>query len=66
MLESDYPFTSGTGDDSTDCLYSASKAINVEVKSFNKFWVTSQKKLKAAVAKQPVSVAIAANSVYIH
>ena len=34
MVESDYPFTSGaTGDDSTNCLYSASKGINVKVKS---------------------------------
>ena len=31
MLESNYPFTSSAGDDSTDCHYSASKAINVEV-----------------------------------
>ena len=30
MLGSDYPYTSGaTGDDSTDCLYSASKSINI-------------------------------------
>ena len=31
MLESDYPYTSGAGDDSADCLYSASKATSVEV-----------------------------------
>ena len=31
MLASDYPYTSGTSDDSTDCLYSASKAIEVQV-----------------------------------
>ena len=30
MLESDYPYTSGSnGDDSTDCLYSATKTIKV-------------------------------------
>ena len=34
MLESDYPYTSGAeGNDSTDCLYSASKTTNVTVKS---------------------------------
>ena len=36
MLEGDYPYTSGTKrDDSTNwpCHYSASKAINVKVKS---------------------------------
>ena len=32
MLEGDYPYTSGAaGDDSTDCLYSASKATDVTV-----------------------------------
>ena len=35
MLESDYPFTSGaTGDDSSDCQYSASKTTNVTVKDW--------------------------------
>ena len=29
-LESIYPYTSGGGDDSTDCLYSASEATNIE------------------------------------
>ena len=32
MLESTYPYTSGTGDDSTDCLYSFSEATNVKLK----------------------------------
>ena len=32
MLESDYPYTSGAnGDDSTVCLYSASKTTNITV-----------------------------------
>ena len=31
MLESAYPYTSGTGDDSTDCLYSATETTNVTV-----------------------------------
>ena len=66
MLASDYPYTSSTGDDSSDCLYSASKAIKVEVKSYETSWLPTEKKLKAAVSRQPVSVAIAVNSVYIH
>ena len=31
-LESVYPYTSGSGDDSTDCIYSASEATNIKVK----------------------------------
>ena len=31
MLESSYPYTSGNGDDSTECLYSASEATSVKV-----------------------------------
>ena len=34
MLESEYPYTSGPKNaPSTDCLYSASRATNVKVKS---------------------------------
>ena len=31
-LESVYPYTSGSGDDSTDCLHSASEATDIKVK----------------------------------
>ena len=31
MLESAYPYTSGKGDDKTDCLYDASETTNVTV-----------------------------------
>ena len=70
MLASDYPFTSGAGDDSADCLYSASKATSVEVSGYSEFIVTRRtnvmKILKVVVARQPVSTAIAVNSIYIH
>ena len=49
MLESAYPYTSGaTGENSFDCLYSASKATNVSVKSNG--WSL---KIKASIQKQP-------------
>ena len=31
MLETDYPYTSGTGEETNKCLYSDSKAIKVVV-----------------------------------
>ena len=48
MLESDYPYTSGSGDDSTDCLYSASKATNVEV-SWYEDDIMNVESMKAAI-----------------
>ena len=71
MLASDYPYTSGGGDDSADCLYSASKATSVEVSKLRLFvslFSAShiRKVVKAAVAQQPVSAAIAVNNLYIH
>ena len=70
MLESDYPYTSGAGDDSSECLYSVSKATSVEVSEFHIIVALRQKntikKLKAAVRQQPVSTAITVNNLYIH
>ena len=34
MLESDYPYTSSTGVDSTDCLYSSHKGASVKVHKY--------------------------------
>ena len=69
-LESVYPYTSGaTGDDSTDCLYSASKATNIKVKSFSdSYWSDGYglPLVKARVVQQPVAIAITANNLYIH
>ena len=66
MLSSAYPYTSGTGDDSTDCLYSDSEATNVTVKKIEPIHWGNSNMLKAAVQQQPVPVAITANNVYIH
>ena len=67
MLESAYPYTSGaTGDDSTDCLYSASRATNVQVKGTGGLNYNKASQLKAFIYKQPVSIAVAANNKYIH
>ena len=70
MLASDYPYTSGGSDDSTDCLYSASKASSVEVKEVLSLFTinskNSNKNFKAVVQQQPVITAIGVNSIYIH
>ena len=67
MLEGDYPYTSGaTGDDTTDCLYSASEATNVDVISYAVADGYYTGNLMAAVAKQPIAVIFAANNAYIH
>ena len=64
-LESVYPFTSGTGDDSTGCLYSTSKATNIKVKDYG---MVNQEidNMKAALQQQPFVTGITANNKYIH
>ena len=66
MLEGDYPYTSGGGDDSANCLYSASKATDVTVEDWNNVDPYSNDDMKNAVAKQPLAVVLAANNAYIH
>ena len=66
MLANDYPYTSGAGDDSVDCLYSASKATSVEVSNYWYLSIPRLNSLKAMVQRQPVSTAIAVNNIYIH
>ena len=64
MLESVYPYTSGTGDDSTDCLYSASETSNVTVLSYADVTPSSPSQMKAALKTQPLAVAIDAGFVF--
>ena len=68
MLESDYPFTSGGGDDSADCLYSATTATDVNVYDWHYInpYDYGSDNLIASVSRQPVAVVLAANSKYIH
>ena len=62
MFESAYAYTSGaSGENSFDCLYSASKATNVKVKSIGLSWG-----IKKTIQKQPQVLAVAANNKYIH
>ena len=50
MLESAYPYTSGaTGDDFTDCLYSASKETNVKVMDYKRVINLNTTSIKLAV-----------------
>ena len=65
-LESVYPFTSGTGDESTGCLYSGSKATNIKILNVEIIGCENPSQMKARVQKQPFIVTIAANNKYIH
>ena len=59
-LNSDYPYTSGDTSSKGDCKYDASKG-KLGVKSFTKVPPKSVAQLKAAIAKQPVSVTVEAD-----
>ena len=61
MLESAYPYTSGGGDDSTDCLYEASQATNVTVSSYVDVTPSNPSQMMAALNTQPLAVAIEAD-----
>jgi cathepsin L len=61
MLESAYKYTSGGGDDSTKCLYDASQASNVTVKSYVDVTPSSPSQMMAALNTQPLAVAIEAD-----
>ena len=58
MLESEYGYTARDG----KCQYDSSKGVG-QVKSFNNVSSGSASQLKAAVAQQPVSVAIEADQI---
>merc|ERR1712156_1301814 len=49
MLESSYPYTSGGGDDSTDCLYDASQTSSVTVSSYVDVTPSSPSQMMAAL-----------------
>ena len=60
-LEEVYPYTSGTGDDSTDCLFDASSTTAVEVSSYAQVAQDDKDQMKAALAQQPLAVLIEAD-----
>merc|ERR1719164_253718 len=60
-LEKDYPYTSGTGSTGTCKSSTFTAAPHSKVASFTDVTPNSEAALKAAVAKQPVSVAIEAD-----
>jgi len=59
-LESEYPYTSGTGKKG-ECKYNEHSKTKVEVSSFSMVTPKSSDALKAALVKGPVSVAIEAD-----
>merc|ERR1712109_44743 len=61
MLESSYPYTSGGGDDSTDCLYDASETSSVTVSSYVDVTPSNPSQMMAALNTQPLAVAIEAD-----
>ena len=60
-LESVYPYTSGNGDDSTNCLADSLSATAVEVSSYVNVTPSNKTQMKAALDKQPLAVAIEAD-----
>jgi C1A family cysteine protease len=60
-LETEYPYTSGGGDDSTSCLYNEHSKTAVEVQTSNSVAQESPSQMKAALAQQPLSVLIEAD-----
>ena len=65
-LEDVYPYTSGaTGDDSTECLYSVSKATNI--KNGGNYEIDNDNiKIKTRIQQGPIATTITANNKYIH
>ena len=59
-LESEYPYTSGTGKKGS-CKYDDHSKTKVEVSKFSMITPKDSDALKAAIAKGPVSVAIEAD-----
>ena len=59
-LESEYPYTSGNGDDSTDCLYDSHSKTAVEVQASASVTSEDRDQMKAALAQQPLAVLVEA------
>merc|ERR1711981_48156 len=60
-IESVYPYTSGAGDDSTDCLYDDASVTSVDVSTYTKVHKNSPSQMKAALNLQPLAVSIEAD-----
>merc|ERR1719168_603047 len=60
-LESEYPYTSGGGDDSTDCLYDQHSKTAVKVVGSASVTQDSESQMKAALSQQPLSVLVEAD-----
>merc|ERR1719230_67649 len=60
-LESVYPYTSGTGDDSTDCLYDAASTTSVNVSTYAQVAQDDKDQMKAALMQQPLAVLVEAD-----
>ena len=61
MLESEYPYTSGTTLKSGSCEYDASSATGVAVTDYTNVTPNSQSQMKAALQQGPLAVAIEAD-----
>jgi KDEL-tailed cysteine endopeptidase len=55
MLDSDYPYVSGTSRDETECAHDANKVVG-KVTGYNRIWDVPT--MKSTLAKQPLSIAI--------
>jgi C1A family cysteine protease len=60
-LETEYPYTSGNGDDSTDCLYDSHSKTAVEVQASASVTSEDRDQMKAALAQQPLAVLVEAD-----
>lgn len=61
ILESDYPYTSGTTRKAGSCKYSSKPHTSVEVSTYTSVQRDSSSQLKASIAVGPTSVAIEAD-----
>ena len=60
-LESEYPYTSGLGDDSTSCLYQSKSKTSVKVAASASVTQDNQNQMKAALMQQPLAVLVEAD-----
>jgi len=60
-LETEYPYTSGGGDDSTDCLYDEHSKTSVDVSASASVAASNPDQMMAALEKQPLAVLIEAD-----
>ena len=60
-LESEYPYTSGGGDDSTSCLYDSKSKTAVKVSTSASVTQDNETQMKAALMQQPLAVLVEAD-----